>query len=1155
MADGSLIFDTKVDTSGFKSSLAGLKAMANGSVAGVGKVLAGLGTAIVSSMTAIGGGALKASIDFESAFAGVRKTVDATEEEFEGLRSSILNMSKEMKVVSPDELAGLMEIAGQLGIQTENLEKFSKTMVMLGEATNLSREEAATSLARFANVMGTSQKDFDRLGSTIVALGNNFATTEKEIVEMAGRLSGAGKQINLTEADVLAFSTALSSVGVNAEAGGSSLSRTFSEINTTVLSGGKHLSGFAKVAGMSAEEFSEKWKTKPAEAMQAFVVGLDKVKASGGDVAGTLAELGINGTIDVQVLSKLASANGELSKALDMSSKAYQENMALAEEFAKKLDTVKAKLGGIQQKLKVLSIAVGDSLIDGFKGTLTQVEGFVDQLASAFDMKGFDGLANAMGDIIPQMLKMGFDYLPEMMRLGGEFIVSLGRGFASNASSMGEALAKATSNLVNGLLTSLPYFASAGIKFLTGFIQGFSQGVPTMTGNFITSIIGIAENIIAGIPAFIDAGLNLLKGLAQGIADNLPLLIEKVPELINKFCNSIFEKIPDILKAGFDIIVTLGKGLIQAIPTLIANLPQILMAIVNVFTLFNFAGLGKSLITKLGSGLKSMVGYLKANAGHILSNLVGALKLGLALLLSLGAKLVSMLVNGLKSGLTWLYNTGIELVEKIKTSISNKISEFIQIGKNIIDGIVQGILNMGHAIIDTLGGIVDGAIKWVKSKLGIHSPSRVFKNEIGKQIGAGLALGIKASTKGVIASSDTLVQASILPFIGIGKKLAILSKEGMSLYEESLKNKRKDIVAEANKTGYALLKAMAKAMKGADLAEKEAFLERADKFHKLKIAHIGVAYKVYQDRIAQEEQKIAEKIKAIDNQIAHTKNKSIKANLRVQKKLLDTRIDDLKAFEKSFTSTFDKMVEDYSKAIDGVMQKSEAMKEKLLSYGDLVKEIKSEEPDGVSSFALANLSEQINTLKTYGDILGKIEARGADTDVLNKLQAMSVDDAIRYGELLLAQSAKDWDIYMAQMAEKRALAEKLAKEAYAKELDSFDKNFTKKANENLENIRKGAGQMGVKSAKALADGFKENAHFFKEAVSRTVAEAMAEASEAMGLEFRGKQARQAKGDTHNSYTSSIHVAKIETKESASSIARLDEKLGAYNRNKLRGQMG
>ena len=120
-------------------------------------------------------------------------------------------MAKEMPE-SVEEISGVAEAAGQLGIKTKSVAGFTKTMVMLGDATNLSSEEAATSMARFANVTGMSQKNFDKLGSTVVALGNNMATTEKEIVEMATRISGAGSQVGLSEAQIMSFSAALSSV-------------------------------------------------------------------------------------------------------------------------------------------------------------------------------------------------------------------------------------------------------------------------------------------------------------------------------------------------------------------------------------------------------------------------------------------------------------------------------------------------------------------------------------------------------------------------------------------------------------------------------------------------------------------------------------------------------------------------------------------------------------------------------------------------------------------------------------------------------------------------------------------------------------------------------------------------------------------------------
>lgn len=145
-------------------------------------------------------------------------------------------MAKEMPT-SAVEIAGVAEAAGQLGIQTDNILGFTKTMVMLGDSTNLSADEAATALARLANITGMPQDSFQKLGSTIVALGNNFATTESEITAMGLRIAGAGSQVGMTEAQIMSFSAALSSVGIEAEAGGSAFSTLLSNMQLAVETG------------------------------------------------------------------------------------------------------------------------------------------------------------------------------------------------------------------------------------------------------------------------------------------------------------------------------------------------------------------------------------------------------------------------------------------------------------------------------------------------------------------------------------------------------------------------------------------------------------------------------------------------------------------------------------------------------------------------------------------------------------------------------------------------------------------------------------------------------------------------------------------------------------------------------------------------------
>lgn len=185
------------------------------------KMTVGLTVPIVAGATAV----TKAAMDWESAFAGVKKTVDEVVDSngrvtysYKDLENGLRGLAKELPATHA-EIAAVAENAGQLGIAAENVVSFTKTMIDLGESTNMSAETASMELSRLANITGMSQDKFSNLGSSLVALGNNFAATESEVSAMALRLAGAGHQIGMTEGEILGFSAALSTVGVEAEAG------------------------------------------------------------------------------------------------------------------------------------------------------------------------------------------------------------------------------------------------------------------------------------------------------------------------------------------------------------------------------------------------------------------------------------------------------------------------------------------------------------------------------------------------------------------------------------------------------------------------------------------------------------------------------------------------------------------------------------------------------------------------------------------------------------------------------------------------------------------------------------------------------------------------------------------------------------------------
>lgn len=359
---------------------------------GIGKNMQSVGSTLTKGLTvpllAGAGVAVKAAIDYESAFAGVKKTVDGTPQQFAQLSTSIREMAKEMPS-SAVEIAHVAEAAGQLGVPIGAIKDFSKTMINLGVSTNLSSEEAASSIAKIGNIMQVSGKDLGtwsaHFGSSLVDLGNHFSTTERDIVEMTNRLAAGGKLAGLTTPEILGLATAMSSVGIEAEAGGTAMNQTLTGIGKAVSGVGKgakeKLEVIAQTAGMTAEQFSTAWKQKPAEALQAFIKGLQRAHDEGKNMDGILDELGMSGIRQGNMLKSLASASDKMSEAVSRSNTAWKENNALTNEASKRYETTESQLKIFKNKLTDIAIEFGGPLLKALNSGLDAAKPWLQTLS------------------------------------------------------------------------------------------------------------------------------------------------------------------------------------------------------------------------------------------------------------------------------------------------------------------------------------------------------------------------------------------------------------------------------------------------------------------------------------------------------------------------------------------------------------------------------------------------------------------------------------------------------------------------------------------------------------------------------------------------------------------------------------------------------
>lgn len=334
--------------------------------------------------TAAGGvAAAKFAIDFEDNFSAVKKTVEGTPEQLETIRQGIIDLTtigldgRNPLPMTTAELTELAAAGGQLGIQTENILDFTEVMAQMGTATNLAGEEGAQQMARFMNVMGESQGNIRNVGSAVVDLGNNFETTEAEIIQMANRMGKYGNTVGMSTADVLGFSTALSSLGIEAEMGGSAIGRTWLSIETAVASGGEELEAFAKYSNKSAEQFAKDWDTNASGAFMDLLKGLSEAD----NLTLALSDLGISNTLDIQAMMAMANGIDLVSEALGRSKQAYAENTALQEEFDKKAETTKSKIIVTIGNIVEAARGIGETMLPTITDMSTGVAEFAQKLA------------------------------------------------------------------------------------------------------------------------------------------------------------------------------------------------------------------------------------------------------------------------------------------------------------------------------------------------------------------------------------------------------------------------------------------------------------------------------------------------------------------------------------------------------------------------------------------------------------------------------------------------------------------------------------------------------------------------------------------------------------------------------------------------------
>lgn len=614
---------------------------------------------VTTPLMAIGGLGLRTFVQLEDSWAGVEKVTSGTSDELENLRQQMHDLVTVDRIpLSVTEMYGIAQAAGRLGIATENVIGFSETVAMLGTVTNMTSEQAATDMAQFATVMQMPQEQFDRLGATLVGLGNNMAATESDIMRMGARLTGAGNAIGLAEADVLGFAAAFSALGINAEAGGTAFTNIMLAMNDSVMGGGEHLEIYASVAGKCVADFVDLFQRDAASAIVYFVEGLGHLQDSGENLNDIFSSLDKNGANITDLLRRGAGAGDTLRNSIELANTSWEENSALVDAAGKRYNTTAAQIQVFRNNLTLLSNQIGTELADRFGNILSIGTRFLEWLGNLDE--GTRSTVITIGLVVAAIgpVLLGIGYAIKMVNKMRQTVLTMGRGivaFKNYAIKGGKAVAgltvkigksavafgaktvamtKTSAAFVAGKAKIAAYgVAATAVKgknlALAGAAKVMTAAQWLLNKAMLANLIGL---VIAAIGALIAIGILLwrnwdtVKEKARMLWDNMKNIFGNIRDFVVNIVSNVAEFISERFPAAFGFITGHLRILKDTFMSIFEGVKQVFRGLID-FVVGIFTGdWGRAWegVRDVFSGIFSTLGSILKAPINMIINMINA---------------------------------------------------------------------------------------------------------------------------------------------------------------------------------------------------------------------------------------------------------------------------------------------------------------------------------------------------------------------------------------------------------------------------------------------------------------------------------------------------------------------------------------------------
>lgn len=770
-------------------------------------------------------GAGTAAVQFESAFAGVKKTSNEVFDtngkcvySYQQLEDGIRSMAKEIPA-STTEISEVAEAAGQLGIKTQDVLGFTRVMIDMGNSTNLSAEDAATSIAKFANITGlaadtsmSADEKYKKMGSTIVDLGNNYATTEADIMNMATNLASAGTQVGMSESDILALATALSSVGMEAQAGGTAFSKALIEMQLAVETNSDSLKDWADVAGMSTSEFSKRFKEDATGALEAFVQGLSKCGGESDSAIKVLNDMGITETRMRDALLRSANASDVFTSAISTGKSAWEENTALTNEASKRYETTASKLAIMKNNLYDAGITLGNIFLPMIADGTQKITGLIQKIddLDSGQQRMILGIVGIVAVLSPLLIGIG------KVSIGISSIIGLGSKisglFAGTAVAAAEAGTAAEG--AGAAMAGAGGVALGPILLVTAAIAGVVAGMVLLwnkSESFRDFITGIIDTVKSSITGFLD-GINIDEKLSRiqsafsGLGEKL-MGLENLFKVIGAVVAAVVVPAIGLLAAGFSAVLGMIEPLITVVGGVIDTLSGLGDIIVGVFT--GDMDLAKAGLDLFNQGVVEIFGGLWDMVVGALDGFISGITGFFGTLIQICG--IDTFVNGVIEKVSGVFDTirnvvtvGVMLIAEIFSAAFQIITlpfQFIWVNcKDIIIQTWNEINTFIGGIVNAIVGVISAGFGLVKTYI-ITPISGAYASAVSIFEGIKSAIfsrvdGIEASTK---VGFET-VKSNITGPINTAKSTVLSVFEGIKSGISSKINGARDAVKNAIST-------------------------------------------------------------------------------------------------------------------------------------------------------------------------------------------------------------------------------------------------------------------------------------------------------------------------------------------------------------------